>query len=54
VKGAAGDAGKQVQISGVIGGNYSEVLNGLHKEVINVSGTFTLQRVSEDGTLIVN
>jgi hypothetical protein len=38
----------------VIGGNYSEVLNGLHKEVINVSGTFTLQRVSEDGTLIVN
>jgi hypothetical protein len=40
--------------STVIGGNYSEVLNGLHKEVINVSGTFTLQRVSEDGTLIVN
>ena len=40
--------------STVVGGNYSEVLGGLHKEVINVSGTFTLQRVSEDGTLIVN
>jgi hypothetical protein len=40
--------------STVVGGNYSEVLGGLHKEAINVSGTFTLQRVSEDGTLIVN
>jgi hypothetical protein len=40
--------------SSVIGGNYSEALGGLHKESVNVSGTFTLRRVSENGTLIVN
>ena len=40
--------------STVIGGNYSEALGGLHKESVNVSGTFTLRRISENGVLIVN
>jgi hypothetical protein len=40
--------------STVIGGNYSETLGGLHKEAIQVSGTFTLRRVSENGVLIIN
>ena len=35
----------------VIAGTYAEVISGLHKESVQVSGTFTLQRVSEIGTL---
>jgi hypothetical protein len=35
----------------VIAGTYAEVISGLHKETLEVSGTFTLRRVSEIGTL---
>jgi hypothetical protein len=35
----------------VIAGTYTEVLSGLRKDSITVTGTFTLQRVSEIGTL---
>jgi hypothetical protein len=38
----------------VIGGNYTEVLTGLHKETITVSGAFTLRRASEEAALTVN
>ncbi len=38
----------------VIGGNYTEVLSGLHKQSITVSGTFTLRRVSEIGAITIN
>jgi hypothetical protein len=37
--------------SSVIAGNYTEVLTGLRKDSITVTGTFTLRRVSEIGTL---
>ena len=40
--------------SAVIGGNYTEVLTGLHKETITVSGAFTLRRASEIDTLTIN
>jgi hypothetical protein len=42
--------------SSVIGGNYSETLQGLHKDAagIAVSGTFILRRVSEEAALTVN
>ena len=40
--------------SSVIGGTYSEVLTGLHKSVINVSGSFTLRRASEIGAITLN
>lgn len=42
--------------SSVIGGNYSEKLEGLHKDMagINVSGTFVLRRASEQAALTVN
>lgn len=40
--------------STVIGGNYTEALSGLHKETLNVSGTFTLRRISENGLITVN
>jgi hypothetical protein len=40
--------------SAVIGGNYTEVLTGLHKETITVSGAFTLRRASEEAALTVN
>lgn len=40
--------------STVIGGTYSEVLTGLHKEAIAVSGAFTLRRASEIGAITVN
>jgi hypothetical protein len=40
--------------SAVIGGNYTEVLTGLHKETITVSGAFTLRRASEIDTLTTN
>ena len=35
----------------VIAGTYAEVITGLHKETLQVAGTFTLRRVSEIGTL---
>lgn len=35
----------------VIGGTYSETFTGLHKEAIQVSGTFELRRVSEIGAI---
>jgi len=37
-----------------IGGNYTEVIRGLHKQDLTVTGTFVLRRASEVGTLIVN
>jgi hypothetical protein len=37
--------------SSVIGGTYSENITGIHKEALNVSGTFELRRASENGTL---
>ncbi len=40
--------------STVIGGNYTEVLSGLHKEDLSVSGTFILRRVSEIGSITIN
>jgi hypothetical protein len=38
----------------VIGGTYTEVLTGLHKETITVSGAFTLRRASEEGAITIN
>jgi hypothetical protein len=35
----------------VIAGNYTEVLTGLRKDSVTVTGTFSLRRVSEIGTL---
>lgn len=35
----------------VMGGTYREVIHGIHKESVTVSGNFTLRRVSEIGTL---
>jgi len=40
--------------STVIGGTYTEVLTGLHKETITVSGAFTLRRASEEGAITIN
>ena len=40
--------------SSVIGGNYSEILDGLHKNSLEVSGTFSFSRISEIGTLTIN
>jgi hypothetical protein len=37
--------------SSVIAGNYTEVLTGLRKDSVTVTGTFSLRRVSEIGTL---
>lgn len=37
--------------SSVIGGTYSEFVSGLHKDSINITGTFELRRASELGTL---
>ncbi len=37
-----------------IGGNYTEVIKGLHKEDLVITGTFVLRRASENGTLTVN
>ncbi len=37
-----------------IGGIYSEVIKGLHKNDLAVSGTFVLRRASETGTLTIN
>jgi hypothetical protein len=38
----------------VLGGNYTEVLTGLHKLPLTVTGTFTLRRVSEIGSITLN
>jgi hypothetical protein len=35
----------------VLAGSYTEVISGLHKATLQVSGTFSLRRVSEIGTL---
>ena len=40
--------------SSVIGGTYVEIVTGLHKDSITVSGTFELRRVSEIGSITVN
>jgi len=37
--------------SSVIGGTYGEVVGGLHKQTISITGTFELRRGSELGTL---
>ena len=38
----------------VIGGTYTEVLTGLHKQSITVTGTFELRRISELGAITLN
>jgi hypothetical protein len=40
--------------SSVIGGHYTEILRGLHRDALVVSGTFVLRRVSESGSITVN
>lgn len=40
--------------SSTIGGFYSEVLQGLHKNPIQTAGTFELRRASEDGSITTN
>ena len=40
--------------SSVIGGTYTEEMTGLHKEVITISGSFTLRRASDDGAISIN
>lgn len=40
--------------SSVIGGTYTEILRGLHRDALVVSGTFVLRRVSETGSITVN
>lgn len=37
--------------SSVIGGTYQEVITGVHKQALQVNGTFELRRASEIGTL---
>lgn len=39
--------------SSSIGGNYTEVVKGLHKNDLIVTGTFVLRRASETGTLTI-
>jgi hypothetical protein len=38
----------------VIGGTYSEIFRGLHRDALITSGTFILRRVSEIGAIIIN
>lgn len=38
----------------ILGGNYTEILTGLHKQPITVNGTFELRRVSEIGSITLN
>jgi hypothetical protein len=40
--------------SSVIGGSYTEILRGLHRDALVVSGTFVLRRVSETGAITLN
>ena len=37
-----------------IGGFYTEVLSGLHKNSLTTSGTFELRRASEIGDITIN
>jgi hypothetical protein len=37
--------------SSVLGGTYSETITGLHKNTLQLSGTFQLRRASEIGVL---
>ena len=39
--------------SSVIGGTYSETITGLHRQTIQLNGTFELRRASEIGTLTI-
>ena len=38
--------------STVIGGTYREIISGVHRDSLQVDGTFELRRASEDGTLV--
>ncbi len=38
----------------VLGGTYTEIVRGVHKNPITASGTFTLRRVSEIGAITLN
>jgi hypothetical protein len=38
--------------SNVIGGNYFETVTGLHRQTIQLSGTFELKRISELGSIV--
>ena len=38
--------------STIIGGTYTETITGIHKDPIEMSGSFELRRASEDGTLV--
>jgi hypothetical protein len=38
--------------STIIGGTYTETIDGIHKDPIEMSGRFELRRASEDGTLV--
>jgi hypothetical protein len=52
---AAPPAGSAAAIgwgSRVIGGTYSETISGIHREPIQLDGTFELRLASEDGTLV--
>lgn len=40
--------------SSVIGGNYTEVIKGLHRNPLTVTGTFVLRRANEDGSIVIN
>lgn len=40
--------------SSTIGGNYTEVIKGLHRQDLTVTGTFVLRRASENGNLTIN
>lgn len=51
---APGGVGSLGWGSTVIGGTYSEALTGLHKETITISGTFTLRRASEEGSITLD
>lgn len=38
--------------STVIGGTYREIISGVHRDALQVDGTFELRRASEDGVLV--
>jgi hypothetical protein len=40
--------------SSAIGGTYTEIFRGLHRDALVVSGTFVLRRVSETGAITLN
>ena len=39
--------------STIIGGTYTETITGIHKDPIEMSGSFELRRASEEGTLVI-